>query len=169
MENNVGSALIAWRKVDFGGEEKNSINKSTLGHNHDDDNGDGKQKQPTKDQLDVINTLAFYSETLIHGTPSGIDNTVSCYGGALQYIKTKYASTKTDNHNTHNKRHKKDEGGTTFIENFPQLHVILTNTNVPRSTKILVQGVRDLKEEYPAIIDPILDSIGNIARYVCMF
>jgi mevalonate kinase len=114
--------------------------------------------QPTKEQLDTINMLAFYSETLIHGTPSGIDNTVSTYGGALQYTKTKHAIKE-------GKKETRAESETIFLHNFPQLNVILTNTNVPRSTRILVQGVKTLKEDYPEIVDPILDSIGQIARY----
>ncbi len=154
------SAALYKLALSLGGQSNDKNTKSTVGQNN---NGNKELKQPAKEYLDVINTLAFYSETLIHGTPSGIDNTVSCYGGALQYIKTKYGDTNIDNRDK--KRHKKEEGGTTFIENFPQLNVILTNTNVPRSTKILVQGVRDLEEEYPAIADPIIDSIGNIARY----
>ena len=132
------------------------------------------QAQPTKEQLDIINTLAFYSETLIHGTPSGIDNTVSTYGGALQYIKTKYGSQKQKKEqqqvNADNTAADADvdkkESETIFLDNFPQLNVILTNTNVPRSTKVLVHGVKTLKENDPDIVNPILDSIGHISRYV---
>ena len=114
--------------------------------------------QPSKDHLDVINTLAFYSETLIHGTPSGIDNTVSTYGGALQYTKTKYSEC-TDA----KKKNDEQNNETIFLHNFPPLNVILTNTKVPRSTKHLVRGVRELKQEHPEIVNPILDSIGNIS------
>ncbi|CAN0281519.1 unnamed protein product, partial [Hapterophycus canaliculatus] len=34
-----------------------------------------------------INAWAFAGETVLHGTPSGLDNTVSCYGGAIKFIK----------------------------------------------------------------------------------
>lgn len=127
-----------------------------------------QHQQPNSEQLDIINTLAFYSETLIHGTPSGIDNTVSTYGGAVQYIKTKYRDERDvhDGHenNEFDKSSKKEESGTIFLDNFPRLHVILTNTNVPRSTRELVQGVKTLKEKHPDVVDPILDAIGNISR-----
>jgi len=115
--------------------------------------------QPTKEELDIINRLAFYSETLIHGTPSGIDNTVSTYGGAVQYIKAK----KYDDGDKSIK-YEEEKDGVVFLDNFPQLNVILTNTNVPRSTRKLVHNVKMMKEQYPSIVDPILDSIGNISR-----
>ena len=34
---------------------------------------------------DEVNALAFESEKVAHGSPSGIDNTLACYGKALVY------------------------------------------------------------------------------------
>lgn len=36
-------------------------------------------------QLSVINEWAFQCEKLLHGTPSGIDNCISCFGGVIKY------------------------------------------------------------------------------------
>ena len=34
-----------------------------------------------------VNQWAFRGEEVIHGTPSGLDNTISCFGGAIAYSK----------------------------------------------------------------------------------
>lgn len=48
--------------------------------------GSGGQR-PSQADLERINAWAFAGETVLHGTPSGLDNTVSCYGGAIKFVK----------------------------------------------------------------------------------
>ena len=36
-----------------------------------------------------VSQLAFEAEKLVHGKPSGIDNTISCYGGTILYTRNK--------------------------------------------------------------------------------
>ncbi|KAJ1902479.1 Mevalonate kinase [Coemansia sp. IMI 209127] len=90
----------------------------------------------------LVNEWAFRGEQVAHGTPSGIDNSVSTYGGFVQYTKGQtpinLASTRA-------------------------LNVLITNTNVPKSTKALVAGVRVLRDKFPAVIDPLLESIHGIS------
>lgn len=92
----------------------------------------------------LINQWAFVGETVMHGTPSGIDNTIATYGGALQFIKDDPENTK---------------------ELCPEKPIvaILTYTKIPRSTKVLVSNVRDLYESMPDVVEPILDSMAQIA------
>lgn len=103
--------------------------------------------KPSPRQLEVINQYAFYSEILLHGTPSGIDNAVSCYGKAIVYTKG---------------------DGNVSMEHLeiPPIDMILTNTHVPRSTKTLVAGVRAMYNAHTHVVQGILDSMGAIARCV---
>nr|KAF6272914.1 mevalonate kinase [Pipistrellus kuhlii] len=43
----------------------------------------------TAEDLEVINQWAFQGERVIHGNPSGVDNAVSTWGGALRYQQGK--------------------------------------------------------------------------------
>ncbi|XP_070545114.1 mevalonate kinase-like [Ptychodera flava] len=105
----------------------------------------------SQENLETINNWAYEAERIIHGTPSGIDNSISTYGGAINFRRI------TD----------KDGKVTPKIvplERVPLLRILLVNTKVPRSTKVLVANVRKKLEKYPDIIGPILDSIEGIAN-----
>lgn len=93
------------------------------------------------DELNLINKWAFQGEKVIHGNPSGVDNAVGTWGGALRY----------------------HAGKITTLNRVPTLKILLTNTKVPRSTKILVAGVKNKILKFPAIMNPVLDSIDAIA------
>ncbi|KAJ1918917.1 Mevalonate kinase [Mycoemilia scoparia] len=94
------------------------------------------------DHLALINKWAFGAEQVIHGNPSGIDNTVCTYGGFIRFQKERPLQK--------------------IQTKFP-LNVILTNTLVPKNTKALVAGVRTLWEKHRSVIDPIFESIHHIA------
>lgn len=85
---------------------------------------------------------AFLSEKILHGTPSGIDNSVSSYGGIIRFVN----------------------GVITNLPSASALSVLLVNTNVERNTKSLVAGVRTRLESHPRIIQPILDSMDAISQ-----
>jgi mevalonate kinase len=90
----------------------------------------------------LINTWAFQGEKVLHGDPSGVDNTCATFGGAIVFRR---------GHDTQ------------FFPSLPEIPIILTNTNVPnRSTKNLVARVAELKKSYPAAIDPIFQAIDSI-------
>ena len=46
---------------------------------------------------------------------------------------------------------------------FPPLRFLLTNTKVPKNTKHQVEKVKERRDSFPQIIDPILSSIGQIS------
>ncbi|KGL79320.1 Mevalonate kinase, partial [Tinamus guttatus] len=96
----------------------------------------------TEEELSLINSWAFQGERVIHGNPSGVDNAVGTWGGALRY----------------------QSGKITSLKRVPTLRILLTNTKVPRSTKVLVAGVKDKILKFPAIMNPVLDSINAISQ-----
>ncbi|KAK7072866.1 hypothetical protein SK128_011160 [Halocaridina rubra] len=92
------------------------------------------------DILKTVSEWAYASEKIVHGTPSGIDNSVCTYGGAVSF-----------------------KAGNIEPIHVPPLKVLLVNTLVPRSTKALVAGVRERKERVRAVVEPILTSLDAIA------
>ncbi|XP_038675719.1 mevalonate kinase [Scyliorhinus canicula] len=94
-----------------------------------------------EDELELINKWAFQGEKLIHGNPSGVDNAVGTWGGMLRYHAGKIVP----------------------LASVPTLRILLTNTKVSRSTKVLVAGVKDKLNKLPNIIKPVLDSIDAIS------
>jgi mevalonate kinase len=46
----------------------------------------------------------------------------------------------------------------------PDVEILLTNTRVPRRTKVLVKGVRELHDSLPSCVKPILDAVEAISQ-----
>uniref|UniRef100_A0A4W4G6I6 mevalonate kinase n=1 Tax=Electrophorus electricus TaxID=8005 RepID=A0A4W4G6I6_ELEEL len=94
------------------------------------------------EELTLINKWAFQGEKIIHGNPSGVDNAVATWGGILRY----------------------HAGKITPLSRVPLLRILLTNTKVPRSTKLLVSGVKDKINKFPSIMVPVLESVDAVSR-----
>lgn len=94
-----------------------------------------------KRALDLASKWNFASETIMHGSPSGIDNTTCTIGGVISFKNGEMKSLGTCG-----------------------LQIMLVNTKVPRSTKALVESVKQKLEKYPKIINPILESMGNLSE-----
>lgn len=97
-------------------------------------------------QIERINRWAFVGEMCIHGSPSGVDNTVASGGKAVIYRRG-------------------DENRpqqVTPLPSFPELPLLLVDTRQSRSTAVEVAKVSKLKEEYPLVTDSILDAIEKI-------
>lgn len=101
-----------------------------------------RRQEGGEDAVEVCR-LALLSEKILHGNPSGIDNSVSTYGGLCQF-----------------------SGGllTTLPSPRTRLLVMLVNTRVPRDTKALVAKVRASYEKYPRIIRPILEAMDGVSK-----
>lgn len=53
----------------------------------------GRRAIPT-DVAEEVNRWAYVGEKVLHGNPSGVDNSVSTFGGALAYKKAGFGSSR---------------------------------------------------------------------------
>lgn len=106
------------------------------------------EMRPSIPFLDEINDLSYCSETLLHGNSSGIDNSVSTYGGLMYYVKD------VDRRTVKMER----------LGCLPDMDLVLTDTGVKRKTKVLVEGVKRRLNDFPCVMMCVLDAIGGITR-----
>ncbi|CAA3000092.1 mevalonate kinase-like isoform X2 [Olea europaea var. sylvestris] len=92
-------------------------------------------------ELELVNKWAFEGEKIIHGKPSGIDNTVSTYGNIIKFKSGELTRIKT---------------------NMP-LKMLITNTKVWRNTKALVAGVSERTIRHPKAMDSIFSAVDSIS------
>jgi len=95
-----------------------------------------------------VNRWAFVSEKNLHGNPSGVDNSVAVYGGALCYTRPGFGK----------------KSGMEGIQGFKSLKFLLTNSKVPRDTKKLVAGVGEKKATEPELVNGILPRVLAMRR-----
>jgi mevalonate kinase len=100
-----------------------------------------KLKSLTLEELSIVNDWAFVSEKVIHGNPSGIDNSVCTFGGAVLYSKGKMEP----------------------LEGFTRLKFLLVNTNVPKDTRTQVANVRKRRDAFPQVMEPIFEAVQGIS------
>ncbi|KJA26368.1 hypothetical protein HYPSUDRAFT_36678 [Hypholoma sublateritium FD-334 SS-4] len=94
-----------------------------------------------------VNRWSFVAEKILHGNPSGVDNSVAVFGGALAYARPGFGK----------------KSGMEGIQGFKSLKFLLTNSKVPRDTKKLVAGVGEKKANEPELVNGILQSIQSIS------
>ncbi|KAI0028204.1 cystathionine beta-lyase [Vararia minispora EC-137] len=94
-----------------------------------------------------VNKWAFLAEKILHGNPSGVDNSVAVFGGALAYTRAGFAR----------------KSGMEPISGFKSFRFLLTDSRVPRDTKRLVAGVSAKKVAEPEVVGRLLDAIQSIS------
>lgn len=80
-----------------------------------------------------INQAAYEGEKAYHGTPSGIDNTASTYGGLIWFVKNLSGGKNTME----------------LLKSPVKMSLVIANSGVTASTVEVVSEVRHLKEENP--------------------
>lgn len=93
----------------------------------------------------LVSALSYQVEKLYHGTPSGIDNTVIAYGQPVWFVRSPSGN---------------------IIEPFvaPPLPLIIANTGVFSSTKLVVEEVRRRWSADPERYNALFAQCGEIAR-----
>ena len=90
---------------------------------------------------EVVNAWAYEGERVLHGTPSGVDNSAIVHGGCLLYRRGEPF---------------------TFLPSLPPLSWLIVNTRQSRDTKALVAGVSQRLRDDPATYRPMVDRIDSI-------
>lgn len=102
------------------------------------------------DHIEVINNWAYVGELCIHGTPSGIDNTVATRGKAVLFKR----------------RAPPQSPSISPLPNFPTLPLLLCDSKQPRSTAVEVAKVGALKRCHPEVTECILEGVGKITETI---
>lgn len=100
-----------------------------------------------REQLNnVVSSWAFLSERIMHGTPSGLDNTVCTFGNVVQFTKNPKKFINVAVKST--------------------INIMLVNTGVSRNTLEIVRKVKELNDDHTKMIDHILDAMGALVEDV---
>ncbi|KAK0719710.1 ribosomal protein S5 domain 2-type protein [Lasiosphaeris hirsuta] len=99
-------------------------------------------------QVERINRWAFVYEMFIHGNPSGVDNTVSTQGKAVVFQRTDYSRPPS----------------VRPLWDFPELPLLLVNTQTAKSTANEVAKVGRLRDTHPKLVESILDAIDQVTQ-----
>ena len=94
---------------------------------------------------ELVSRIAFEAEKIVHGKPSGIDNTISTYGGFIVYQKNK--------------------GFRRIRVKWPEDYILLVaDTGIERSTKVAVEKVLDLYRRRTRIMKKVYDVAGILVK-----
>ena len=94
-----------------------------------------------------INEAAYQGEKAYHGTPSGIDNTASTYGGLIWFEKNLTGGKNTIE----------------IVNSGKKIPLVIANTAITASTIEVVADVRNLKEANPLRFEKIFSDYHSIA------
>ncbi|XP_031624878.1 mevalonate kinase [Contarinia nasturtii] len=89
-----------------------------------------------------VSSWAFLSERIMHGTPSGLDNTVCTFGNVVEFTKNP-------------KRFMN-------VALKSPINIMLVNTGVSRNTSEIVRRVQELKSIHTKLIDTIMDAMAAL-------
>jgi mevalonate kinase len=95
-----------------------------------------------------VNETAYIGEMGYHGTPSGLDNTASTYGGLVWFVRDL-------------------SGGPPNFEGLKlkkSMHLVIASTGITASTKVVVGDVKAKKDADPAWFDKISEEYTQLVQ-----
>ncbi|KAH7679550.1 Galactokinase/homoserine kinase protein [Dioscorea alata] len=95
-----------------------------------------------ENELELVNKWAFQGERIIHGKPSGIDNTVSTFGSMIMFRLSEL----------------------TRLKSSGPIRMLITNTKVGRNTKALVAGVSERTQRHPDAMAAVFTAVDSISK-----
>ncbi len=90
-----------------------------------------------------ISALVYETEKLLHGTPSGIDNTVIVYGRPVYFVR--------------------GQAPLPFQAGAP-FTLVIGDTGLSKPTRLVVGDVREAYQRDPAFYSALFDGIGQVVR-----
>ncbi|XP_020297986.1 mevalonate kinase [Pseudomyrmex gracilis] len=98
-----------------------------------------------KNDLENISKYALSCEKIMHGEPSGIDNSVCTYGSIIEF--------------------RRDEPVNVLSE-IPSMEILLVDSKIMRNTRDQITRVMELKQSFPEIVKSILNGIDDVSKAV---
>lgn len=95
---------------------------------------------------DRVNEIAFACERIMHGTPSGVDNTVSCYARPILFSRGE------------------GKTATQIVEVDESLPIVVAIAHGTGATDEMVAGVRERRELAIESFDELFDQIDRVSR-----
>ena len=85
--------------------------------------------------------ISYEAEKVVHGTPSGVDPAISTFGGTLLFQM---------------------DTGFKPLDVKADVPLVIGYTGVARSTRVQVEKVRNVKNKYPRVIEPMIKAAREI-------
>lgn len=96
----------------------------------------------------AVNDAAYEGERAYHGTPSGIDNTASTYGGLIWFVKNLSGTENTMD----------------LLKSSKQMLLVIANSGITASTREVVDDVKRLKEKEPNKFERLFKEYRKLAE-----
>ncbi|CAF4804810.1 unnamed protein product [Pieris macdunnoughi] len=95
------------------------------------------------EEKQLISQWAYNCERIMHGTPSGIDNTTATFGSLVVFCRGQKPN---------------------LLDLKLNLRILLVDTQVSRQTQVLAQKVRGLMGRNPEAVDCVMTAMDHIAK-----